>query len=137
MSEECPIPEFKKAIEDKVEGHHATLYGKEGIGGVVGCMKKKISRSFLMWCAIIMVSILGAIGGLAYRAYSEGNQQRQETVKVQINSMVRESELLYSKQKEHNELKGRTQKLETDMTYIKTSLKEIKQAIKELPDKLR
>ena len=131
--DECPIPEFKKAIGDKVDGHHTTLYGKEGTEGIVGCVKKKVSRSFLMGCVMIMIGV----GGIGYKVYSAGCKQRQEAVKLQIDSVVKEADLSYIKQYEHNELKSRTQKLETDMGYIKFSLEEIKLAIKELPDKLK
>ena len=124
-------------IKSRVEGHHATLYGKEGTGGIVGCVKKKVSRSFLMWCVVVLISIFSTVAGLAYRAHSEGNRQRDKATESKISSMERESELRYLHRGEHVELERRTQKLETDTKYIKDGIKEIKQAIKELPNKLK
>ncbi len=54
---DCPNPDCKK----KVEGHGHTLYGKDGMSGIVACLSKKVSRSTVL---LVALGILSSAGGV-------------------------------------------------------------------------
>jgi TolA-binding protein len=49
---ECP----NKDCKARVDGHHATLYGPDGMGGVVGCMKKFVTKK-AVWVAVCVFGL--------------------------------------------------------------------------------
>jgi len=73
---DCPNPDCQK----RLEGHHTTLFGKDGMGGLVRCTQRMVTRNFLMWCAVIVISVGGTIAGLTYRAYCEGQDEKNRKI---------------------------------------------------------
>jgi len=49
---ECP----SKECHDRVDGHHRTLFGLDGKGGLIGCLDKYVTRKTL-WIALLAIGI--------------------------------------------------------------------------------
>ena len=49
---DCP----NKDCKARVDGHHATLYGPDGMGGVVSCMKKFVTKK-AVWVAVCVFGL--------------------------------------------------------------------------------
>ena len=49
---ECP----SKDCHDRVDGHHRTLFGLDGKGGMIGCLSKYVTRKTL-WIALLAIGI--------------------------------------------------------------------------------
>ena len=109
---DCPNIDCQK----RQDGHHTTLYGNGGMGGLVSCIQKKVSRTFLMWCAVIAISVGGTLAGLVYKAYSESQRQREEQFDTKF----------CTKEKYH-EVNGKIIKMQTDLGYVKETTDELKQ----------
>jgi len=74
---ECPSPECRK----NVEGMRRTLFGRDGAGGVVGCMKEKVPKRWLWW--IILAFGLPAASFAATTWYkAKSAELRFATVRV-------------------------------------------------------
>ena len=108
---ECPNIDCQK----RQDGHHTTLYGKTGMGGLVSGIQKMVSRNFLMWCAVIAVSIGGALATLTYRAYSQGQKQQKE-----------QFEAKYCTKESYYEVNGKIIKLQSDLEHVKKTTDELK-----------
>ena len=49
-----------KHLEDKIEGHDRTLYGEEGITGIVGMLSQFVTKRIIMkWAGTIVLCIGG------------------------------------------------------------------------------
>ena len=108
---DCP----NKDCQKRQDGHHITLYGKAGMGGLVACIQHMVSRTFLMWCAVIAISVGGTLAGLTYRAYSEGQRQ----LKTQL-------EATYCTKEKYHEVNGKIIKLQSDLGHIKKTTDDLK-----------
>ncbi len=53
---ECPNPDCK----ERVAGHHTTLFGKDGMSGLVSCVSKKVSRGTVIAIALVLLGSAGS-----------------------------------------------------------------------------
>jgi len=108
---ECPNIECRQ----RQDGHHTTLYGKAGMGGLVAYVQQMVSRTFLMWCAVIAISVTGTLATLTYRAYSN-SQEQQET----------QFEATFCTKEQYHEMKGKFIGLQKDLEHVKKTTDELK-----------
>ena len=108
---ECPNTECQK----RQDGHHTTLYGKAGMGGLVACVQKMVSRTFLMWCAVIAISVGGTLATLTYRAYSNSQEQREERF-----------DATFCTKEQYHEMKGKFIGLQKDLEHVKKTTDDLK-----------
>ncbi len=70
MTESQILPECKVKFEE-MDGMKTSLFGSDSLGGIVGCLKKKVSKKTLLIIAVIfcgfIVAILTAWGGVKDR----------------------------------------------------------------------
>lgn len=78
----CPDEECHK----RVNGHHTSLFGKDGRGGVVGCLTKKISWKYAISAFAFILMFSGA-----FILYGFSNEKEQNAKinrhEVQIQSI--------------------------------------------------
>ena len=83
----CPLECQKdyKNIKEDVEGHQKTLYGLEGIGGIVACMNRKVSRRALTGSVLGVLAMLAIFIVYGMGAFAGEKEKRQEnTISIQI-----------------------------------------------------
>ncbi len=66
---DCPNPDCK----DRVQGHHTTLFGKDGMSGLVSCVGKKLSRNTAI---VIAVAIIGSASGVTVYGLDAAKKDR-------------------------------------------------------------
>lgn len=74
----CPNDDCKSNFQREIYGHSKTLYGTEGTGGLVGCVKGKVSKKSVV---VVVLSILGIIGLFTVQsltAWSNAKDERKE-----------------------------------------------------------
>lgn len=62
----CPDSDCKAEVtgtSKTVKGHHTTLFGFDGMGGVVGCMAKKVSKKGLIGLTFAILALFGGAFG--------------------------------------------------------------------------
>lgn len=104
---ECP----NKDCQKRQDGHHVTLYGESGRGGIVACVGKMVSRGFLMWSA----AGLFALFGIVYEVYSRGQDEQNE----KINST-------YCTKEKYHEVNGKIIKLQSELEHIRKTTDDLK-----------
>lgn len=67
--EECPNPECRKIVD----GHQSTLYGKDGMTGLVACVKQKLARNTAL---IVLLAILSSAGGVTVYGLEAAKKDR-------------------------------------------------------------
>ncbi len=79
---DCPNPDCK----ERQDGHHTTLFGKDGMSGLVACVGKKLSRNTAL---IVILAILGSAGGVTVYGLESLKQDRVVVAenKQQISNM--------------------------------------------------
>lgn len=127
MGGECPNSDCK----DRVAGHHTTLYGKDGMGGVVACVGKKLSRSTAITIALV---ILGSAGGVTVYGLDAAKKDREAVVANKQDIKDVDAKLGYLEvmvEENHNNL--RDIKLQIKSIHLKPEelKKLIKDAVKE------
>ncbi|MDY6893810.1 MAG: hypothetical protein SVO01_00105 [Thermotogota bacterium] len=101
MGGDCPNEECHK----KMEGYGRTLYGPDGDGGLVDCVRKCIKRPPVSVC----VAIIGIVIGLAATAFGFVQNHGERIVALEQNTVsYRQSqrELKADMNKEFDELKA-------------------------------
>ena len=73
MENECP-----SHCKEKVDGHQATLFGKDGMSGLVSCMGKKLSRNTAL---VVLLAMLGSVGGVTVYGLESLKQDRAVVAK--------------------------------------------------------
>jgi len=152
---ECP----SKECHNRVEGHHNTLYGPDGRGGVVGEMPGKADKSCLKhyvkrppsWLIVAVVApVLLILIGTGIKVWSSQESSPHVYTKKE-DSQKRETRLTVVERSQEQvarditEIKNtiKAQKLETNVSIdeIKDTFKiqksEIKDSITELKDMLK
>lgn len=114
------------ACHKRLDGHHVTLYGGDGMHGLVSCIQRKVSRTFLMWCAVIAISVGGTLAGLVYKAYSESQRQLEE-----------QFEAKFCTKEKYHEANDKIIKMQTDLEYVKDTTDELKSNSKQVLELLR
>lgn len=101
---DCPDKECKKNIEKQINGHAKTLYGSEGITGLVSKVNDKVSRSWLATTTISMLGILVVIvialqGGYAERAKNiKENEKSISVIQEQLSDIDKDLDEIKKKQ---------------------------------------
>ncbi len=124
---ECPNQDCKKVVD----GHNHTLYGKDGMGGVVACVKNKLSRSTAVMVAI---GIIGSAGGVTVYGLDSLKQDRVAVTENKENIATMNAELEYIKvmvEENHNNLEDIKNKMDEKYMTPKELKKLIKDAVKE------
>jgi len=113
---ECPNPDFKKNLEDNLDGVKRTLYGPDGKSGITACVQKKVSWKALSGIVIPLVVI---IVGANYRIHDKAECALRERTdnKKQI-------ELI---QKDLDHIKNTNERLENGQEVIKKEIQEIRE----------
>lgn len=76
---ECPNDDCKENFERRISGHDRTLYGPEGTGGVVACVKTKVSKRTLYGSVISFVGIFAMLMIAGLTAWGNAKDERKQT----------------------------------------------------------
>lgn len=104
---DCPNIECRQ----RQDGHHTTLYGTSGRGGIVSCVGKMVSRAFLMWCAAGLLGLFGVV----YEVYSRGQDKQIEHI-----------DATFCTKDQYHEVNGEIIKLQADLEHVKKTTDELK-----------
>jgi len=109
MAEECPeVCKGKlKDLKEDYQGHKKTLYGDDGMKGLVGCVQRSVKRSQLAVTVLAVLSIVAVFIVYSMGAFAENKE------KVAINS-------------------GSIKTVKQEITHIKEDQAEIKGDVKEV-----
>ena len=99
---ECPNPECYK----KVEGHQKCLFGDDGMGGIVGCLKKMLTKK-QSWIFLVIILLPLVVTGIKVWSGQESNP------------------FLYATKSENAEQESRIIRLEEQYKNIISSLKRV------------
>ena len=66
---ECPNSDCK----ERQDGHHTTLFGKDGMSGLVSCMGKKLSRNTAL---VVILALVGSASGVTVYGLDSLKQDR-------------------------------------------------------------
>lgn len=124
---ECPNPDCKK-VQD---GHHVTLFGKDGMSGIVACVGKKLSRNTAL---VVLLALLSSVGGVTVYGLDAAKDDRAAVIENEKQISNNKANLDWIKvtvEENHNTLNDiKTQIEEIHMTPIE--LKNlIRDAVKE------
>lgn len=104
----------------ELTGLKRTLFGNDGLHGVCGCIKEKVSKKQLAVIAIAILSVLATFTVAGLSAWGNANDERKEN--KQSIAIV---------QKELVQLNKTAQQIEKNQMDPKTLLNEIKKIIRE------
>lgn len=117
---ECPNTECKATIEKKLSHHDFTLYGKDGLGGIVSCLKDKISRKTLFGVFLPVLTLLAVFIVYGFNAWGNATDERKGN-RLSIELIKKDLEIINKT----------TQRIEENQLNPKDFLNEIKKIIKE------
>ena len=126
MKGECPNSDCK----DRVQGHHTTLFGKDGMSGVVACIGKKLSRNTAL---MILLALLGSAGGVTVYGLDAAKKDREAVTENKQNIRDVDAKLGYLEvmvEENHNNLEDIKNQIEKTLTPEEFK-KLIKEAVKE------
>jgi len=80
MSDRCPLEcqNELKHINNDLTGHDKTLYGDDGISGLVSCVKSKVSKKALIGWVGSIVGILAMFTVAGLTAWGNAKDERKE-----------------------------------------------------------
>jgi len=63
----CPeaCKKEQEHLKEGFKGFKLTLFGKEGTGGLVGCLNKKVPKAWLWPFAVVLIILVGGLAGWA------------------------------------------------------------------------
>lgn len=82
----CPNEDCQKNVSKRLDGHDKTLYGQDGIGGVVSCLKKFVTKASVRWTVAITIPFIF----LAFVSFSDTRNvlKSVEETTVRINKEI-------------------------------------------------
>lgn len=113
---ECP----SKECHERVIGHHRTLYGLDGTGGIVGCMKQFVKKK-TVWIALIAIGIPLIVTGIKVWSSQEQSVLKYATI-----------ECITDLDKRITRNEDRFEYIDATMTRIERIQNEIKKEIKKM-----
>lgn len=76
-------------VEKHVDGHQKTLFGSDGAGGIVGCVKKKVSYKQAIYAFLLLCSTFGFFFSYAWPAWTQMEKTSTlNTEKIESNEKV-------------------------------------------------
>lgn len=124
-------------VHEDIESIKKTLYGIDGTGGIVGCLKKKVSTRVAMWiiaCFILPMVVTGigvwsaqSSDPLRYASIGTVNmlEQRMILCEERYNTLIKALETLGDRMNKHSE------RIDKHCDEMKDQLREIKKDMDE------
>ncbi len=123
MGGECPNSDCK----DRVQGHHTTLFGKDGMSGVVACIGKKLSRNTAL---VVLLAALSSVGGVTVYGLDAAKKDREGVIENKQDIKDVDAKLVYLEvmvEENHNNL----EEIKTQIQQIHMTPVELKRLIKD------
>ena len=117
----CPNAQCKEELQKDIEGHQKTLYGKDGMSGLVACVKKNVPKSWL-WKGISGFGVLLLLAGYSLFARVQAGEILHEQNEQHITRNAEQIE----------KLEKISQRNEVRQAKIDANLKSISKAIERL-----
>ena len=110
----CPNEDCKENFEKKVDGHSKTLYGPDGTGGVVACIKSKVSKKTMAFWTLGLLGVLTTVTIAGLNSWGQAKDERKENkssiaviqndVQNKFNALEKSMDEIKSKQIDPKEL---------------------------------
>ena len=116
--------------EKKIESHSKTLYGSDGIGGIVGCMSRFVTKRGVAIWIVAVLTILGT-----FVIYGLGvNAEQEKLIHTNFSSIKVHQERFCAIQKDIDEIKTSMQQVKTNQEQLmreRITKQDLKNAFKE------